>query len=82
MGAGVQELRDAFDSDDVPRKNIALRRASDRIAELEAVLSEIHASVRRMTFAHEWYLEGGRYSPGVYVLMRVGPVPEGYEPTF
>ncbi len=52
------------------------------VAKLEAALSEIHASTRRLTFDHEWYLEGLRHGPGVYVLMRVGPVPEGYEPTF
>lgn len=53
-----------------------------RIAELEATLSEIHASTRRTTQTHEWYLDGLRHPPGVYVIMRVGPVPDGYEPTF
>lgn len=53
-----------------------------RIAELEKTLSEIHASVRRVTFTAEWYLDGLRHEPGDYVIMRVGPVPDGYEPAF
>lgn len=53
-----------------------------RIAELEAQIAEIHASAKRMTFANEWYVEGVRHRPGVYVLMRVGPVPDDHEPTF
>lgn len=40
----MQELRDAFDSDDVPRKNIALRHAYDRIADLEEALRAIAAN--------------------------------------
>ncbi len=48
--------------------------AAKRIAELEAQLSEIHASTRRMSFENEWYLDGLRNPPGDYVLMRVGPV--------
>lgn len=52
-----------------------------RIAELERQLSEIHASTRRMSFAHEWYIEGVRTPPGEYVLTRVGPVTSD-EPTF
>jgi hypothetical protein len=53
-----------------------------RVAEPEATLSEGHASTRRMTLDHEWYLGGLRHDPGVYVIMRVGPLPDGYEPTF
>ena len=35
------ELRAAFDGDSEPRKNIALRRASDRLAELEAEVARL-----------------------------------------
>jgi hypothetical protein len=38
----MQELREAFDADDVAKKNIALRRASDRIADLERALSALY----------------------------------------
>lgn len=60
----------------------AIDAKDERIAELEAQIAEIHASAKRMTFASEWHVEGVRHGPGVYVLMRVGPVPDDYEPTF
>lgn len=34
----LDKIRAAFDGDDVPRKNIALRKAADRIEELETAL--------------------------------------------
>lgn len=43
------DLRAAFDSDDVPQKNIALRRASDRIADLEAALRKISDPIAWLT---------------------------------
>lgn len=47
-----------------------------RIAELEAALAAIHATSRRVTHHHEWYLDGVRQSPGEYVVMRVGDAPD------
>lgn len=54
----------------------------ERIAELEAALAEIHATARRVTHHHEWYLDGVRQTPGEYVIMRVGDAPVMQEPPF
>lgn len=62
-------------------KSERLHKAETRVAELERQLSEIHASARRMSFAHEWYIEGVRTPPGDYVLMRLGPASSD-EPVF
>ena len=53
-----------------------LERQARRIAELEAALAAIHATSRRVTHHHEWYLDGVRQSPGVYVVMRDGDAPD------
>ena len=53
-----------------------------RIADLESQIARIHTSTRRMTFAHEWYLEGLRHGPGEYVLMRIGPARGDDGPAF
>jgi hypothetical protein len=54
----------------------------ERITELEAQIADIHASQRRLTFTVETYLQGLRYAPGEYVLMRIGDVPDKGEPPF
>ncbi len=51
-----------------------------RIAELEALVSEMHASGLRLEFTHEWYVSGVRRDPGTYVLMRIGPAKEAETP--
>ena len=53
-----------------------LERQARRIAELETALAAIHATSRRVTHHHEWYLDGVRQSPGAYVVMRVGDAPD------
>ncbi len=53
-----------------------LERQARRIAEIEAALSSIHATSLRVTHHHEWYIDGVRQSPGVYVVMRVGDAPD------
>lgn len=79
MGGTELAVRAALAAGEATTELIAARK---RIAELEAALSEIHSTARRTTQTHEWYLDGLRYPPGEYVIMRVGPVPDGYEPTF
>ena len=59
-----------------------LERQARRIAELEAALSAIHSTSRRVTHHHEWYIDGVRQSPGVYVVMRVGDAPDAPETPF
>lgn len=53
-----------------------------RIVELEAALSAIHSTSRRVTHHHEWYIDGVRQSPGEYVVMRVGNAPNSEESPF
>ena len=51
------------------------------IAAEKLTQTEQHGAERRMSFAHEWYIEGVRTPPGEYVLMRIGPVTSD-EPIF
>ena len=76
----TEEERLAIEQRD--RSYMEAEQTAERIAELETQLSEIHSTDRRTTQTHEWYLDGLRYPPGEYVIMRVGPVPDDYEPTF
>lgn len=52
----------------------------DRVRELEAMVSEMHASGLRLEFTHEWYVSGVRRDPGTYVLMRIGPAKDAETP--
>jgi hypothetical protein len=45
----LDQLRAAFDGDDVPRKNVALRRAHDEISRLEAKVSELRSILNDCT---------------------------------
>lgn len=54
----------------------------EKIEHMEAVLADIHATSRRVTHHHEWYIDGVRQSPGVYVVMRVGDAPDAPETPF
>lgn len=51
-----------------------------RIAELEAQVSEIHNSSRRVQIDYEMIIYGVRVEPGQYVMMRVGDA--CFDPTF
>lgn len=60
-------IRDAFDGASVPSKNLALRRASDRIAELEEI---VLASMLALERAHATTSGGPKKSDALALLNR------------
>lgn len=62
------DLKTAFDSDDVARKNIALRRAFDRIEELEDLTKRLRRVERDMQVVENDLREEASGSQDGYVL--------------
>lgn len=53
----MSDYRKAFDSDSVPEKNIALRKAHDEIASLRAQLAEANSSLAALNLCEPGFLD-------------------------